>query len=224
MCAGLPFSLLFFVGIGLLCGASAVRAADAPATQPAEEAAPRYAPDPDTMLDRIRARLDALQLSDEQKQKIDDAFATAGHSFKMAEQELQNATRQQRIQHMRDIFQTLRESIRSTLSPQQQEEFRQKMAAAPGEMLNRLRDAVSKLEFSDDQKQKVHDLLEDVRSKMQQAGSEAKAGSQDGGEKMRAIGEDLRQKLGDILSDEQKLQLRGLMQNSNGPTTRPETN
>jgi hypothetical protein len=214
-----------FVGSGILCAPRETTAADTPATQPAEAsdgATPRYAADPDALLSRLRSRVDALQLTDAQKQKIDAAFAKAGQSLKLADQELQNATSEQRTGHMRDVLLKLREDIRSALSPEQLRQFRQQMAAAPADMLSRLRDALSKLQLTDDQKQKAHDLLESAGKQLQQAGSEAKTAGLDAGEKLRAVGEDLRQKLGDILNDEQKLRLRRLMENS-APTTRPDT-
>jgi Spy/CpxP family protein refolding chaperone len=212
-------------GMGLFCAASRICAADSaatPATQPADDATPQYAPDPEAMLQRLRARLDSLKLSDEQQQKIDDAFAKARQSLELSEQELQNATTEQRAQHLRDIYQKLREDIRSALTPAQQEQFRKEMAAAPAQMLNRLRDALSKLQLTDDQKQKVHDLLEEMRGKVQQASTGAKAAGEDAGEKLRAATDDLRQKLGDILTDEQRLRLRKLMEAPAAPTTQPE--
>ena len=84
--------------ICVLAGVASVTRTDEtppPASRPANERpAARF--DPDTMLQRFRDQLAAMKLTDDQKQKVDEAMAKAEQSLKMLESELQNATQGQR--------------------------------------------------------------------------------------------------------------------------------
>ncbi len=212
----------------VLGGTTALARADdipAPATQPANDR-PAPAGDPETIVQRLREQLSAMQLTDDQKQKIDDAMGKAEQSLKTLDSDLQNATQSQRAQHLRDIFDALREQVRSVLSPQQQQELRRKINGSVSNRLQRLRDGLSKIDLSADQKQKVKDLLEDARSKIEAARAGAADAGNDGAEKLREAGAELREKLGQILTDEQRQQLRDYMESSgattSGATTQPQ--
>ena len=208
--------------IALFAAATLARAADTatPATQPAED---RTMPqvDPDVLIQRLRGQLSEMKLTDDQKQKIDDAMSKAGQSLKMLDQELQNATQEQRAGRMREIFNDLRDQIRSVLTPEQQQELRSKIAGSVANRLQRLREGLAKIGLSDDQKQKIQALLSDMQTKLEQARKEAAASGGEVADKLRAQGAELREKLAAILTDEQREQLRDLMENS--PTTQPQS-
>ena len=208
----------------LVGGAIVARADDTPApvTQPVAER-PNNLPDPDTLVQRFREQISSMTLSDEQKQKVDDAMSKAEQSLKMLDSELQNATQGQRAQRVRDIFKDLREQVRSALSPEQQKELRRKISSGASDRMKRLHDALAKIDLSDDQKQKIQSLLEDARSKFEEARKAGAAGGQEGTEKLQAAGAELREKLAQLLTDDQREKLRNLMENPSAPATQPTT-
>jgi len=78
--------------------------------------------------------------------------------------------------------------------------------------------------LTDAQKQQIEAVFSDASSKLDAARAQAGAGGQAAADKMRALGAEIRQKLADILSDDQRLQLRNILQNSPAPTTQPTGN
>ncbi len=177
------------------------------------------------LFERLRARLGELNLSDDQKQKIEGFFTDARTKLEAMREQLKNATREERLEQVRPIFQKLRTDIESVLSPEQVQALKQKLEAGGrtagqtgGQVLGKLRNALSQLQLSDDQKQKAEDLLKETRAKIEQIRTEA---GDDVGPKLRAAGEDLRTKLGNLLTPEQKTKLRELMQSTTQPATHP---
>jgi Spy/CpxP family protein refolding chaperone len=209
--------------IALLVGAPTFsRAADsaAPATQPGEDR-PLPQADPDMLLQRLREQLSTMKLTDDQQQKVEDVLNKAEQSLKLLDQELQNATQGQRAGRVRDILSGVREQIRSLLTPGQQQELRSKITSGARNRLQRLREGLAKIGLSDDQKQKIQSLLDSAQSELEQGRKAAGASTQDAAEKLRAAGAELREKLAQILTDEQREQLRDFMENSAAPTTQP---
>jgi len=211
--------------IALLAGAPSLARADdsaVPATQPTENR-PVPQVDPDTLIQRLRQQISEMKLSDDQKQKIDDVMNKAEESFKMLDQELQNATPAQHAGRIRDILNDVRDQIRSVLTAEQQQELRGKITGAAGNRLRRLREGLEKIGLSDDQKQKIQSLLDETRVKFEQARKDAAGTGTDSSDKLRTAGAELREKLAQILTDEQREQLRDFMENSATPTTQPQT-
>jgi Spy/CpxP family protein refolding chaperone len=207
--------------ICILAGLAGIaRADDTPATRPANDR-PAGRLDPDTMIQRFRDELATMKLTDDQKQKVDEAMTKAEQSLKLLDSELQNATQSQRMQRVREIFNDLREQVRSALTPEQQQELRSKISSGATDRLQRLREAMQKLGLSDEQKEKIKSLFEDLRGKMEAARKEGAAGGQEAAEKLRAAGADLRAKLAEILTDEQREKLRDLMESNAAPATQP---
>ena len=128
------------------------------------------------------------------------------------------------MQRIREIFNDLREQVRSALSPEQQEELRSKISSGATDRLQRLRDALQKLGLNEDQKEKIKSLFEDLRGKMEAARKEGAPGGQEAAEKLRAAGADLRGKLAEILTGEQREKLRELMESNAAPATQPRPN
>lgn len=209
--------------ITALAGATAARAQDTPppATRPAIDRPAAARGDPDTMLQRFRDQLASMKLTDDQTQKTEGALKKAEKSLKMLESELQNATQAQRMERIRDIFTELREQINPVLTPEQQQDLRSKLATGAAGQMQRLRQALQKVGLSDEQKEKVQQLFKDSRTRLEAARQEAAGTGQQGADKLRAAGTELREKLVQILSDEQREKLRELMESNAGPATQP---
>jgi Spy/CpxP family protein refolding chaperone len=94
----------------------------------------------------------------------------------------------------------------------------------PGMMLESFRDAVAKLDLSDDQKTKVKEILVDAGKELQELREKVAADrSQQPREKVRQIMQQTREKLSGVLSPEQQQKLRELMQqNIQTRMNRPE--
>lgn len=101
----------------------------------------------------------------------------------------------------------------------------------PGPVVRRLREAMTMLDLSADQKQKVDAVLNDVQDKARELRREAQGDAQALREKGRQLIRDSRAKLQEILSPDQQSKLRELMQqgrgrgnDQNAPATSPTTN
>ena len=125
MSGRLVWCMMVIVGVGSWMPGLA---AEAPATQKAEVAAP--AGDGTALLDRVRARLGELKLSDEQKKKVDELLAGTASDLKVAREQLQNADRQEKVRRFTEIMQKLRENVRSVLDPEQVRQLQQKLGGA----------------------------------------------------------------------------------------------
>ncbi len=209
--------------IALVVGtATFARAADGtpPTSQPAEER-PVPPGDATPLIDRLREQLSTMKLSDDQQQKVEAAMSKAEQSLKLLDQELQNATQSQRADRVRQIFNDLRDQIRSILSPEQQQQLRGIIKTSAANRLQRLREGLAQLALTSEQKQQLESLLKKAREQMEEAQKEAGSAGQDAVEKLRASGAELREKLAEILTDEQRLQLRDFIENHPEPTTQP---
>jgi peroxiredoxin len=98
-------------------------------------------------------------------------------------------------------------------------------------MVRRLREAMTKLDLSNEQKQKVDALLNDVQDKARELRREAQGDAQALREKGRQLIQDSRAKLQEVLSPDQQAKLRELMQqrqrgrgnDETAPATAPTT-
>ena len=196
-------------------------AAEAPATQKAEVAAP--AGDGTALLDRVRARLGELKLSDEQKKKIDELLAGTASDLKVAREQLQNADRQEKVRRFTEIMQKLRENVRSVLDPEQVRQLQQKLggagAGAAGEALARLRQALPQMELSDEQEAQIQEIFSNFREQSERARAATGAAAIEARQQLKASAEGLRQKILDILSAEQREKLQSLI--AAPPATQP---
>ena len=166
------------------------------------------------MLQRVRKAADELNLSDDQKAKVNKMFDTAESELKEA-RDSANGDRQAVAQKARETFNKLRDDLTSVLDEDQKQQLRSKLQTAAqrgGDLVTRLRGAMEQLDLTDDQRTKVHDLFDDVGKQARDLRDKAQAGDQEARDKLRTLAQDARQKLGDILTEEQKQKLRELMQ------------
>ena len=169
------------------------------------------------LLERVRKAVDELKLSDDQKSKIDTMFEEAKSELKKVREETAG-DREGMLKKIKGVYDKLRENVGGVLTDEQKEQFKgrfQKLfqrggaaAAGAGEMMGRLKTAIEKLGLSDEQKTKVHDLFEETAKKAKELRAQAENGGTDASEKLRDLMQETREKLGSILTDEQKQKLR----------------
>jgi Spy/CpxP family protein refolding chaperone len=208
------------------------------------------------LMQRVREDLQQLNLTEDQKGKIRDIFETFRDEMQAKRQELQGLTPAEVQAKIQDEFRKVTGKVEDVLMPEQKEKFRKQMdelredarrgpaaagagattrpgagggAGGPGAgMLDRLRDGLQKLELSDEQKQKIKTVFDDMRPKFQQVREQAQGDMQAAREKSRELVGELQNKLRTILTPEQQEKLRSIMRppgaggaGGDGPATAP---
>jgi protein CpxP len=195
-------------------------------TKPGEGERPRG--DGSYVLERARQLVDEMKLSDEQKTKVSSIFDKAKEELKSMREEIMGMEPGPRFEKIKGVLEGTREKVAAVLTDAQKGEFQKKMdelrqgaRAQAGGGIDRLRESLSKLDLSDDQRAKIKDMFEEVRAKAQQAREEADGKMDEMREKMQPIMQETRDKLKEILSKEQQEKLREMMAERDGPATRP---
>jgi Spy/CpxP family protein refolding chaperone len=172
------------------------------------------------MLDRMRTMVDELKLSDDQKGKVDGYFDEARTQLKKLREDA-SGDRQAMMPKYREVFEKLRENVASVLTDDQKEQMKTKVQALlqrGGDAGARLRETLDKLNLTDDQKEKVHAILEDVQKKAKDI---REAGGDGAREKMGELMKDTRAKIADILTDDQKEKFKELAAQAGRPDGAP---
>lgn len=162
------------------------------------------------MLDRVRSVLGDLKLSDEQKGKIDKIVDDTRSQLKKIRED-PAGDRQELMQKSREAFTKLRDEVSGVLTDEQKAQFKEKFQSigqGGGNVMSRLKSSLEKLNLTDDQKQKVKELLDDTAKQAKDLREKAQGGGDDAAQKLRALMQDTREKLGEILTDEQKQKLQ----------------
>ena len=169
-------------------------------------------PEPGQALKAARERLDQLNLTDDQKKKIDEIY-------KDAADELKNADKGDR-QAMGKIMRDLREKVGGVLTEEQKTKLQQMRGGpggGPGSPIDRLQGALDKADLSDDQKAKLKPVLEEARKKFTELRGQVQNGDREAmREKFKATMDDLRDKLKEILTPEQADKVKAAME-AGGP-------
>src|SRR5688500_14402229 len=201
---------------------------------PAAPAAPTTAPAPGTapglMLDRARAAVDELQLTPEQKTKVDAIFKEARAELDGLKTQLESMDLRERMAEAREFFEGVRADLAFVLTPEQRQQMQQKLeqlrqnaaggAGAmppPGILAERLREALPQLKLSDEQAQRAKALFDDVRPRADALRQQIETGDADARQKARELSEETRQKLREILTPQQQEQLRQMMSRPTSP-------
>lgn len=172
------------------------------------------------LLDRLRSTINELNLTDEQKPKVDKAFEEAQAKIQKI-RENPDADRQEMGQKLREVYTALRENIGAILTDEQREQLRTKLAqvfrgaagaGAAGDPIARLRTAVESLELADDQKPKVRRVFEDAIGQSKDLRQQIQSGDNGARDKLRTLIGDTRDKITEILTDDQKQKLREALQ------------
>ncbi len=187
--------------------ASAAGPASQPASQEVEVG--RRPWDPTSFLARSRALFDDIDLTEEQKQKIDDLFKEAGDDLRDMQQ---HSPPTERVARAREYLATLRDKVNSLLTEEQKKTLKQKLTTvqAGARMLDQLRQSMSELDLSDQQRQTVEMLTAKAKDRI-----EALRGETDPDalrDRVRVIGQEFAEGIQKVLTDEQRRKLRELMQ------------
>jgi Spy/CpxP family protein refolding chaperone len=218
----------------------------AQSTQPAEHSERRNAgggAGPQE-LRRIHAMLDELKLTDAQREQINGILDKAAEELRELRQELAQSDLRprERMARVRDAMAQYREQLAGVLDKEQLAAFHQKLserfpATRPGAgrgrgmVMQRINEAMEQLELSDQQKGEVDAILAESRQKMQQLRQEVEESGQRVQGQFRDLMRQTRDKLDEVLTDEQKTKLRELLpgmnrrdgnQNDNAPSPPPE--
>ncbi|HZS49697.1 MAG TPA: deiodinase-like protein [Bryobacterales bacterium] len=213
----------------LALSSQAVRAApeaqEGPASRPARPARPGAQAarpgallDPAIILKRWRTVADGLGLSDDQKKKVDSILDDADKNAADMAGEIKDLPPRERIQKVGPFLRGVHDQIVELLDDGQKEQFQQK--TAPGGPLMALRQNLQKLDLSDEQKQKVRDLMMEMQGKARDL-RESAGNPDEMREKMQGLQEELRDRLKEILTPEQQQKLRDLMGEQGNNEGRP---
>ena len=183
--------------------------------------------DPQQMLDRFGQAIGELDLSAEQKTQIEEMLRKAADELKDMHDdfEIDGAPPGRRGGPFREYFRELHQELNEILNDEQVRTLREKIAPPPhlrdgrgGGPTTRpfgqlLRDALGKLELSEEQKTQVDQLLDDSAEKMRALREQ----QENVREQFREIFRDTHEQLNQILTPEQRDQLRELMPHRRGP-------
>ncbi|MCC7350243.1 MAG: hypothetical protein IT446_06710 [Phycisphaerales bacterium] len=210
--------------------------AEAPATQPDQSSKPHHRHregrkdrmghhNPGMMLDRMHETINSLDLSADQKTKVDAIFTQAKSDFEALQEKWKkdDVKPRDRMKEGREFMKALNQKIEAVLTDQQKETLKQKRQEmmkqrgekgakgdrqGPPPMLERLRHALDQLNLTDDQKQKVKTVLDETRDKLKALHEESAGDRQAMQEKGRKIIENAREQIISILTPEQKEKLK----------------
>src|SRR4051812_39606139 len=93
-------------------------------------AQPQGGPRPMLMLERAQATAEQMDLTPEQKAKINAAIDQAREQMRGMRDQLQDMSPQERTERVRGVLSTVRETIEAQLSPAQKAEFSEKLNSA----------------------------------------------------------------------------------------------
>lgn len=177
--------------------------------------------DPQRMLQRMQESFNDLNLSDEQKMKIQAIVDKAKPQLEALVKETEGAEPRERATKLREAAQPVREELMAVLDETQRQKFRERMEAARAAggggrggtpMLQTLKENLGKLGLTDEQKTQVDALIADsekqfaaIRAETGQGGPNPEARA-----KFRELMQANRKKLNEILTPEQQQKLREL--------------
>ncbi|HEV2295353.1 MAG TPA: deiodinase-like protein [Tepidisphaeraceae bacterium] len=212
--------------------------AQEPATRPAPAerrgnpdapAGRRMAPPPGQFIEQLRRVAKDLDLTDEQKTKIQAALTAAADEFKQVRDELESMEGRERRQRVEEILGTMRKAVNDTLSEEQRQTLRKKMkelrpAAArrpgvegrvpttrPGPFIERLQQTLARLGLSDDQKKRIEAIISDAKGQMEEVREGLLSGDEAAREKVGELMMDVRRQIGEILTEDQRERFRDMM-------------
>lgn len=187
--------------------------------------------DPQTLIDRVRRAAEGVrELTDEQKQRIDDILKQAKADLDALLPTLRDSSQAERQEKLRDFMTKLREQVLPVLSDEQKQQFQElirevrqgaanagaAVGAAGGgmrqRMTARLEELIDKLDLTQEQKDKYQAILAETREKMAKAREEAQGDLQAMRERGQAVFRETREKLEGILTPEQRQKMRDMIQ------------
>lgn len=200
---------------------SLVRADDPPPQRPAAGHGAA------SFLQSAREKVDSLNPTPEQKEKIAEIFNNAEGDLKRTFADAQNMSPEERRQKFTEFMSGLKEKIAAVLTDEQKAKFESMPLTGPaaggaaggraGQVGERLKAALEKLDLSAEQKEKVKKLMEEEKAKMEELRKEAQSGDrQKVRDKSMAAMKEIRDKLTEILTPEQQEKLKEAIGNGIG--------
>ncbi|HEX4055966.1 MAG TPA: deiodinase-like protein [Tepidisphaeraceae bacterium] len=205
----------------------------APAQQTTQPSAAGHRSGPLFIVERLRRAVSQLDLTDEQKTKVNEIFDQASQQAQELSQSLENISPSERYQKMGAFVRGLRQQLAAVLTDAQLSVLRRSLGPGPtsrpgggdfpgGGMLENFQQAVAKLDLSPDQQQQIKEIMESflqkARALRDNAGDDVQA-------QMQKLRQNLRNKLQSILTSDQMQTLmqtlQQLRQERSVPTTRP---
>jgi Spy/CpxP family protein refolding chaperone len=179
------------------------------------------------LIEQTRKILDSLDLSADQKSKIDAILEQSQSDFQKSLPDLQTMAPQDRREKMRSMMEDTKTKIEAELTPDQKDQFDKKLndmrATLATQMISaRLQQfsaALDQLELSDDQRNKANALLDDVKKQLDDAKSDNDPTSRQ--QKFQDAMQNMRQQLQTILTPDQLQSLRDKMQQQPRPAQAP---
>ena len=185
-------------------------------------------PPPGQLIDTFRNLAKDLNLSDEQKTKVEAALKTAGEEWKSLQADLESMDPKDRREKVRGLLEKLRTDVEASLNEEQLQALKKKMselrpggqrpvgegngpAPRPGQLFERFHENLSKLGITDEQKTKIDSILADTKKQFEEIRDDLMNGDQAAREKMGELMGDMRRQVGEILTQEQRDKLRELM-------------
>ncbi len=200
----------------------------------ADDAPQPQRPDAGAFLKNAREKLNELNLTAEQKTKVDGIFANAETDLKRNFADAQSASPEERRQKFTEFMAALKDKVAGTLTDEQKGKFEQMTLAGPGggagaaggqrQVGERFKQMLEKLDLSADQKEKVKKIMEEAKPKLEEIRKEAQSGDKQAvREKAMAAMREVYQKVLEVLTPEQKQKFQELMASSaaNGGRRRP---
>jgi hypothetical protein len=153
--------------------------------------------------DVFKANVYSLNLTDDQKKKVDGFFDKAQTDLKAAQTDSDQKAGKQRIH---EITQKLFKDVAATLTAEQNAQLKKKMQPAPPDYaatIDHIKAELSKPEakLTDDQRTQAFAVLDDTKQKLQDLEAKAKASGADVAPKVKVVLADMNAKLKKILAE-----------------------
>ena len=211
-------SSIVLAGVGLMllsapAFAEPTASTDTPTTQPSPQNAPGQRATP---MNRLQSAISQLDLTPDQKTKVDAILASTRQQIQTLRPQLRNMTPEQRRAKITPILQGVRQQLSTVLTPEQMQSLRQNMQNGAGGqngggLVAALKQAVSTLNLSADQQKQVDDLLAQTQKDLADARASAQKDPSGAQEDLKQIRQDTVQQLQQILTPEQATQFEAEM-------------
>ena len=176
---------------------------------------------PVQMVEQLQLQVNDLQLTDEQKTKLQPIFKDATDRARTVATEVESLQGRERGEKTRAFATETREKVMAVLTDEQKQTLRKNQVSRQAQQFaQRYRRALEGLDLNADQKTKVEAALEASQKKYAEAIAAAPEGGGQGGGGQggpgREVTQELRAKLNEILTPEQQTKLTESMRQGQG--------